>query len=253
MNTDKAKQIIQKAGLHLQTEANPQLLAQSLGQAVAATLASSIDKHSSASLVVSGGSTPAPVLNYLSTVDIDWSRVTVTLADERWVPLTHADSNEALVRSTLLTEKAANARFVSLYRNGNADDDALRAVTQDVASMGSPFTVVMLGMGGDGHTASLFPDAPAAELAAAMALDTQELVAFLHPPSVGQTRISLTRAALLRSTHRFLHITGTGKLDVLHDALVQCNGDSYKTGDKPVVGLITENPESASVFWSASA
>jgi 6-phosphogluconolactonase len=183
-------------------------------------------------------------------VDLDWSKVSITLADERWVPPDHADSNESLVRKTLLTGHAAAARFVPLYRQVVDDAQALKQVTADIRSMHLPFCVVMLGMGADGHTASLFPDAPAQELRAAMALDNEDVVAFLHPPSVSQTRISLTRACLLDAGHRFLHITGTGKRDVLRDALTACAGGAYESGHAPVVGLLTEQPERASVYWS---
>lgn len=242
--------IIEQAGLHWHEEPSANELAQSLGRAVAERLQLALKHAGVASLVVSGGSTPAPVLRYLAGVDIDWSGVCVTLADERWVPPAHPDSNETLVRDTLLQDKASSARFIALYREGLSDEQVLQHVAADVQGMHQPFSVVMLGMGGDGHTASLFPDAPSQELSAAMALDNDETVAFLHPASVSQRRISLTRACLLNSEHRFLHITGAGKRTVLLDALAACNGQSYQPGNAPVTGLLTEQPENVSIFWS---
>ena len=191
-----------------------------------------------------------PVFHYLAGVDIDWSAVSITLADERWVPPGHPDSNESLVRDTLLQEKASTAAFVALYRDGLSDEQALQQIAADVQGMHQPFSVVMLGMGGDGHTASLFPDAPSQELSAAMALDNNDTVAFLNPPSVTQRRITLTRACLLNSEHRFLHITGTGKRSVLVEALTQCKGQSYQPGNAPITGLLTEKSQNASIFWS---
>ncbi|NND89840.1 MAG: 6-phosphogluconolactonase [Granulosicoccus sp.] len=245
-----AQQLVTEYGLHWHEEADATLLAESLGRAVGKRLGQALDGGQLASLVVSGGSTPAPVLKYLSGIDLDWSRISVTLADERWVPPGHPDSNESLVRNTLLTNNAAAARFVSLYREGLSEDQALRQVSTDLAAMQQPFSVVMLGMGGDGHTASLFPDAPADELGAAMALDNPAMVAFMHPPSVTQARITLTRSCLLNARHRFLHITGDNKRSVLVDALEASGGHTYLAGQAPVVGLLTEKPGQASIYWS---
>lgn len=242
--------IIEGAGLHWHEESSAAELARSLGEAVAERIELAVKQTGVASLVVSGGSTPAPVFSYLAGVAIDWSRVSVTLADERWVPPAHPDSNETLVRETLLQDKAAAATFIALFREGLSDEQALQRIAADVQSMHQPFDVVMLGMGGDGHTASLFPDAPSQELSAAMSLENGETVAFLRPPSVSQRRISLTRACLLNSKHRFLHITGVGKRTVLLDALKACKGQSYQPGHAPVTGLLTERPENVTVYWS---
>ena len=233
------------------------LLADDLAQSIAQQLQSDIDKNGTASLVVSGGSTPKPLFEALRTRAIEWSKVAVTLADERWVPVSDKDSNEALVRKTLLVDNAAAASFVPLYLDGMAADDAVAKVTAGVAQMQQPFSVTILGMGGDGHTASLFPDADASHLRAAMSLASEESVAILKPPSVGQVRISLTRAALLRSRQRIVHITGITKLQVLYDALLE-SGDpaeglatgEYTEGNKPIVGLLTTQPQTATVFWS---
>lgn len=230
-------------------------LADQLAISIAQLLQQQISAEGSASLVVSGGSTPAPVFERLARKDIDWARVSVTLADERWVPPGHADSNESLVRDTLLVGNASAASFVSLYRADVAPENALAAIALDIAKMSQPFTVTVLGMGADGHTASLFPDAPQAELTNAMALDNSDQVIIMNPPSVSQVRISLTRAALLNSRHRILHITGDTKQQVLADALSEACADGktaglYEPPLKPVIGLLTSAPEAASVFWS---
>ncbi|ASJ72957.1 6-phosphogluconolactonase [Granulosicoccus antarcticus] len=242
--------VIESSGLHWHEEPSGAELAISLGKAVAERLQRTLSQADSASLVVSGGSTPAPVFSYLADADIDWARVCVTLADERWVPPGHSDSNETLVRDTLLQNKAAAASFIALYREGVSDEQALQQIASDVLGMQQPFSVVMLGMGGDGHTASLFPDAPVLELSTAMSLDNDKTVAFMNPPSVSQRRITLTRACLLNSEHRFLHITGAGKRSVLNAALETCKGKTYQSGFAPVTGLLTEQPENASIYWS---
>ncbi len=257
MQDNTAKQLCEKAGIGWFEAADAQQLASQLAVSVIAALQHDLETKGTASLVVSGGSTPAPVFKCLSSVDIDWSNVTVTLADERWVPPGHVDSNESLVRETLLVERAAAATFVSLYRADTTPKESIHVVAADVLGMAQPFSATILGMGGDGHTASLFPDAAEAELADAMALDNSATVAVLKPASVDQIRISLTRAALLNSKKRFLHVTGVGKRDVLAKALLDCSAKEeagalkpYAAGMKPIVGLLTSEPKMASVFWS---
>jgi len=149
-----------------------------------------------------------------------------------------------------MVNKAASARFVSLYVADTETDAACRLVTNNLNNMATPFSAVVLGMGNDGHTASLFPDAPAAELTSAMDLQSSDTVSMMHPPSVTQDRITLTRAALLNASHRYLHMTGDGKCQVLHDALQDMSASQYQAGDAPITGLIVEKPELMSVFWS---
>lgn len=257
MDENTAKQLCESAGIGWHEASDAQQLAAMLSDSIVEALRADLNTAGTASLVVSGGSTPAPVFKHLSSVDIDWSSVTVTLADERWVPPGHADSNESLVRNTLLVDKAASARFVSLYRADVRPEQAINSVAADVLAMAQPFSATVLGMGGDGHTASLFPDAPAEQLEQAMALDNSATIAILNPPSVSQTRISLTRAALLNSKQRFLHITGVEKRIVLAKALLDCaNANSaalkpYTVGMKPIIGLLNSKPQLAGVFWSS--
>ncbi|MFK7890608.1 MAG: 6-phosphogluconolactonase [Granulosicoccus sp.] len=253
-----AESLCQLAGIAWHEEGGAGILAETLAETVATGLQLGIDSNGAASLVVSGGSTPAPVFKHLSAADIDWQNVSVTLADERWVPADHPDSNERLVRSTLLVDKASVASFVPLYLAALDVEAAETAVATAVGAMRQPFTVVILGMGEDGHTASLFPDAPAQQLHRAMQVEQPAIVCAMHPPSVDQARMTLSRSALLNADRRYLHITGESKQQVLLDALLQSrsgNDDndvpgSYNPGMKPVIGLLTHQPERATVFWS---
>jgi len=260
------EQLCQQNAIGWNSADNAQQLAITLAEAIEAKLEHAIQTQGKASLVVSGGSTPAPVFAQLSQSNLDWSAVTITLADERWVPANHEDSNELLVRQALLIDQAAAATFIPLYRDGLSQQQALKAVEHSISSMASPFTVVILGMGGDGHTASLFPDAPAEQLQQAMQLDNTAAVAMLNPPSVPQMRISLTRAALLNAQCRIVHITGNSKYQVLESALFETLSEqpephtgqsvvkpalgAYSSGHKPIVGLISEQPELVDVYWS---
>ncbi len=201
------------AGLPLHSEASADALADALAARVADALRHALAERGAASLVVSGGSTPAPMFDALAREPLDWSRVGVTLADERAVPVQHADSNERMVRERLLVGPAAAARFTSLYR----PDGDLQRVGVALQGLARPFDVVLLGMGTDAHTASLFSDAPELELG----MTTEGPLAAMHPPSQPLDRISLVRAALLDCRHCWLHVTGAAKRDVLVAAMEQ--------------------------------
>lgn len=204
------------ASVNRVVQPTPEALAQQLAKDVAAALIAAINERGKATLVVSGGSTPLPMFTCLAKDDaVDWSAVTITLADERAVPVGHADSNESFVHTHLLRDAAAAARFVSLLPADLSAVDQLDEVSQRVGEMGEEFDVVLLGMGTDGHTASLFPDAP--ELKAAM--EMEDAVTALHPPSVSQARISMSAKRLLATRHLWLHISGERKSQVLDEAL----------------------------------
>lgn len=196
--------------------ADAKQLAANLAESVERNLVETIESQGRASLVVSGGSTPLPFFEQLSRASLDWSLVDVTLADERWVPEDHEDSNALFVRTHFLKGNASKASFYSLYRDTDAQT-AIADVERALQGMIQPFSVVVLGMGGDGHTASLFPETPGLE--DALDMDTHAMLAVLEPATVPQQRISLTRAALMRSRYRYLHITGEQKRDVLGEAL----------------------------------
>lgn len=193
-------------------------LADRLAKDVAKVLSTAIAERGRASAVVSGGSTPLPMFQCLAKdASVDWSRVTITLADERAVPADHDDSNERFAFTHLFQGAAQAASFVSLLPEDLFALDDLTAVAERVDAMADVFDVVLLGMGGDGHTASLFPDAPELEFA----MQTDQSVTALHPPSVSQARISLSAQRLLKSRHMWLHISGDAKAAVLQEALAE--------------------------------
>ena len=217
-------------------------LAEKLSVAVSANLAETIEQHGRASLVVSGGSTPLPFFKHIAKADLDWSSIDVTLADERWVPEGHADSNASFVKEHFLVGAASAATFYSLYRDADASA-SIAEIEQSISKMVQPFSVVILGMGADGHTASLFPDTDG--LDAALDLDSSATLAVLEPASQPQTRITLTRAALLRSRYRYLHITGQQKYDVLERAL-----NAEDEAPLPIASFFEKHLPPISVYWA---
>lgn len=190
-------------------------LATQLAEAVAEALRQDLSHQERALLVVSGGSTPVPFFHALAVCELPWSRVEVTLADERWVPEEHADSNARLVREQLLQGRAAEATFVSLTTGAATPEQGVDEVAERLAPLAWPASAVVLGMGGDGHTASLFPDSQELSLA----LSTGEPAVAVRAPSQAQPRITLSADRLHRARRHFLHITGGDKRDALARAL----------------------------------
>jgi 6-phosphogluconolactonase len=187
--------------------------AQALAQAVAADLACRLAQSSQVVLALSGGRSPLLFLQALAACDLDWSRVRVTLVDERLVPESHPDSNAALLRRHLLQGRAVSARLVPLVTDaGDAEGSAALACAHYLQP-----ALAVLGMGADGHTASLFPGAR--ELAAALDLKTRPPVIVMTPPLAAHQRLSMTRAALLKCDKLYLAIQGADKRRVFERAL----------------------------------
>ncbi len=190
-------------------------LAKSLARKVASLLQEAIDTRGKASLVVSGGRTPLAFFQALSRQPISWSKVLVTLADERWVDADDPASNEALVRQNLMQGWAASARFVGLKTPHATVEAGLELATDWLGALPTPLDVVILGMGNDGHTASLFPDCPNLK----QGLETGDVLIAAHPASQPLPRISMSLSTLLNSRQIYLHLEGKDKADTLAKAL----------------------------------
>lgn len=196
-------------------------LSRQLAEAVAEALRADLARQENALLVVSGGSTPVPFFAALAACELPWERVQVTLADERWVAEDAEDSNARLVRAHLLQGPAAAATFVPLTTTDATPEQGAEAVAERVAGLAWPASVVILGMGGDGHTASLFPDSQELSLA----LSTEAPAVAVRTPSQPQPRITLSADRLHQARRHVLHITGGDKRAVLARAL---SGDDVR-------------------------
>ncbi|MGS2718981.1 6-phosphogluconolactonase [Paraglaciecola aestuariivivens] len=184
---------------------------------IVSLLREGIEENGRASLIVSGGRTPAALFEALSKSSLPWQLVDVSLADERWVDNTNDASNEKMLREKLLINNAANANFVPLKTAHENAEDAVMTCTENLQKMHRPFDVVILGMGEDGHTASLFPCS--AQIAQGLDLDSGQDYIAVQPTTAPNQRMSLTLPALLNSKHIFLHLTGESKKQVLDSAL----------------------------------
>ena len=218
-------------------------LAAALATSIAECLQRAVDARGRASLVVSGGSTPVPLFERLADQPAPWSAVTITLADERWVAPTADGSNEALVRRHLLRGAAGAAAFVGLWNDAPTPEDGWPATERALSAIPRPFDVIVLGMGTDGHTASLFPGS--AELAAGLDLDRERLCLAVRPKTASHPRISLSLRALLDSRRSIVHITGDAKWRVYRRALRPGPFEAM-----PIRAVLGRGREPIDVYWA---
>ena len=191
-----------------------EMLALSLADRMASQLAQHLRAADHATLCVPGGTSPMPVFETLSGSDLDWNRVTVLLGDERWVDGEHKRSNSRLLRRHLFRDKAAAAEYIDLYTGDPQPEDATEELAARIAPH-LPLTVLLLGMGNDMHTASLFPGAD--RLAEALAADAPPVMA-IRAEGAEEPRITLTRPVLANAINIHVLIMGPEKREALERA-----------------------------------
>lgn len=190
-------------------------LEEELASTIAIDLNKEIETFGNASILVSGGSTPIGLFESLSIRDIQWSKVNITLVDERFVEDKSKDQNGFLVRNHLLKNRASSASFYPMVLDLSDNEKNLMLYKKSILSIRRPFTVVVLGMGTDGHTASFFPDS--SQLKMAMTDDDQDVINVRTEKSP-YPRITFTYHALANSKNIYLHFYGEEKLGVLKQA-----------------------------------
>lgn len=226
-----------------QTE-SPAQSAQVLADAVAQNLRDTLATQPRATLAVSGGKSPIAFFQALSQQDLDWARVNITLVDERIVPTAHVDSNTGLVRQHLLQNRAAAAQWLPLIDDA-ASEGSLKnpaaAVEFALRHYVQP-DVLVLGMGGDGHTASIFPQAP--QFADAVRADYPQPLLHTTPITAPYERISMTLAAIVATPHVYLAIAGADKRRV-YEAVAQAQRAQY-----PISYVLHSQKVNAHVFYN---
>jgi len=216
-----------------------------LANEILARLSRDVRLRGNASMAVPGGTTPGPLFDVLSKSDAPWDKIWVTLTDERWIATTQDGSNEHLVRTRLLRDKAANAHSVGMKTaDGKARDGEAKANVA-IASIPRPFTVMLLGMGDDGHTASLFPHAP--ELTEALNTRDPALVRAVIAKGAQQAneRISLSLRAIINSEWIVILIKGAEKR-----AAYEAAAGGSDVSEMPVRAVFNQSTVPVDVYWS---
>jgi 6-phosphogluconolactonase len=213
-------------------------VAETISSRVSARLATKED----AAIVVSGGSTPRRAFELLGCKDFDWSRLHIVPSDERWVEPSAEDSNERMIRESLLADRGVDAQLLTMFAANSAIDDRCRELSEQLRTLPLPFSVSLLGMGEDGHFASLFPDA--ANLDKGLQQESSDWCMPVSTAASPHPRISLTLSALLNSEEILLLIFGDKKRHVLEQA-------SKDSGNYPVAQLLKQNTTPVRTFWAA--
>lgn len=206
---------------------------------LADTLASELENvlltQPSASLAVPGGTTPGPIFDSLCAARLDWERVSVMLTDERWVPETSERSNTRLLRQRLLVDRASSAAYVPLYADAETPEDKLGDLQANLeASL--PLSVVLLGMGADMHTASIFPGADKLE----EALSGDDTLVAMRAPGAPEPRITLSAKVLKGALSRHIVIVGPEKREALEHA------QKLSPEEAPVAAIL----QGSTVHWA---
>lgn len=219
-------------------------LSVALAEHIVGALGAAIATRGRASLVVSGGRTPLQLFQRLAQSELDWQHVTIVLADERWVANDAPGSNERLVRESLLRDKAAAAQFISLKCTADSAAAGAAPVWHALQrAITLPFDWVLLGMGDDGHTASLFPASPLLM----QALDTTEAPGCIamQAPDAPHERLSLNLSALLDARQIAIHIQGTNKWSVYQSAR-----GAGEVSTMPIRAVLGQTDVPVAVYWS---
>ena len=222
--------------------ADPDALARTAADLIAAGISEALARSGRASLAVAGGSTPGETYRRLSAAALDWARVSIVPTDERWAPPSSPDSNERFLGETLLQGPAEAACFIPLWSDAPTPEAAASRAESAIAAL-TPFDVVVLGMGEDGHFASLFPGSPA--LVEGLDPDGARLCIGVPSgtPAPPQPRITLTRHAFRHARHILLLITGEAKRRVFEDAWIAGR-------DLPVRSLQEVDSPDVRILWS---
>ena len=210
-----------------------------LSHRIGQLLTQSITENGCASIAVSGGSTPISLFEELSKLNLDWSKVELTLVDERWVDAKHEDSNELLVRKHLIKNKATQINFFPIKNSAKSVKEGQVLHEKILLQVKLPFDIIVLGMGDDGHTASLFPCCK--ELGQAMDPDNQQKCIVTKPKNAPYDRITLTFSTISKAKNLILHMRGSSKLNTFELAM------TLKDAKKmPIYGFIEQPLE---IYW----
>ncbi|MCM2403147.1 6-phosphogluconolactonase [Rhizobium sp. S153] len=230
-------------GYHMHAFESRPALAEGLANRVVKALDAAIELKGSATIAVSGGSTPKAFFEVLSGKPVEWDKVTITLVDERFVPADNARSNHLLLSTHLLKGPAAAARVLPLYHEAASIEDAAAIASDEANALGAPFDAVILGMGNDGHTASFFPGGD--HLAEALDLALPRRVMTMEAEGAGEPRLTFSFSALHDARFLALHIEGAEKKAVLDKALA-----GRDENEMPIRAILGRSATKPDIYWA---
>lgn len=233
---------VELSGLHYfdsREEAN-----EALSQKIAENLRASLTEYGKASLWCSGGSTPMPMYRELSNAELDWSKVLVSLVDERYVPPTDEASNERLIKENLLANNAESCQFIPFFQITSSPEESQQQLEKTLREhIHGALDVVVLGMGNDGHTASLFPCAKETEQA--VSAENDQFTCVTYPRMAPHPRLTLTLNRLLASRNIYLLLFGEEKLQTLKKA--EQDGEEI---EMPIRYFLRNDSPKLHIFWA---
>ncbi len=212
-----------------------EMMMMDLANRLAGELRTALQNEERVSFAVPGGTTPGPIFDELNAVDLDWGRISVMLTDERWVPETSERSNTRLLKSRLLQNHAAAAQFVPFYTEAATPEDGIPGLAADVDAV-LPLSVLLLGMGADMHTASIFPGADLLETA----LNGNDTLVPMRAPGAPEPRITLSAKVLKDAMNTHVVIKGADKREALERA------QNLSPMEAPVAAILPH----ATVHWA---
>ncbi len=208
----------------------------------------SIQENGQASFIIPGGTTPAPAFKKLANGNLDWKNITVAQSDERWVEADHPQSNQGLTAKTLLIDNAKSAGYVAMKNSATSTEKGLVECNNSYKTLASPFSVTMLGMGLDGHIASLFPGSK--EINHGLDLSNPDLCIAIDANGCDvagdyPNRMSLTMSAIIKSELIILLVTGQEKLEVIQNAQTK-----NQPLIQPVAAILNQTTVPVEIFWA---
>lgn len=222
--------------MNIKEYADREMLAMGVANKIAGQLKNALLGNDHVTFAVPGGTTPGPIFDMLNDIDLDWNKVRILLTDERWVPENDDRSNAALVRRHLMVGRAADAQFVPYFREGLTAAEGADQMTESLEAL-LPLSIVLLGMGEDMHTASLFPGAEGLE--AALSSEAPPLCA-IRPADQPISRVTLSAPVLNAAMNKHIVIFGDAKRAALERA-----GD-LSSHDAPISAVW----EDAVIHWA---
>ncbi len=221
--------------------ASRELASQAAAARISSAIRDSLVDSAETAIIASGGSSPEKCYESLADTALPWNRVHILISDDRCVPVEHEASNEGMIRRLLLTKHADTANLVPIYKQGLTPSDQCRILGEQLDSLPSPFSISLLGMGVDGHFASLFPDFAGLENGLDERGEDQCLM--VETAASSFPRISLTMATLIQSRETLLLFFGDDKREIYESA-------KRPDSNFPISRLLQQEQTPMRAFWA---